>query len=151
MAIQIFKTQVRESAAQRLARWMLSGMMIFAGTSHLTFARRAFRAQVPEFVPEMLPLTVDQVVVWSGLVEVAMGASLVLLPRQKKVVGVVLGTFFVAIVPGNVAQWKHHRDAFGLNTDARRLWRLSAQPLLVAWALWSTGALDQANKRRLQA
>ena len=52
MAIGIWKAQPGESGAQRLARWVLGGTMVVAGLSHLTFARRAFRAQVPEFVPK---------------------------------------------------------------------------------------------------
>ena len=142
MGIDIWKAQPGESVAQRVGRWVLGGTMVFAGTSHLTFARRAFRAQVPKFVPELVPLTVDQVVVWSGVVEMAMGASLLLLPRQRKVLGWVLGSFYVAILPGNVAQWTHHRNAFGLNTDAKRLARLFGQPALVAVALWATGATE---------
>lgn len=151
MPIQVFKAQPGETFAQRIARWTLGGVLIFSGISHLTFARRAFRTQVPEFLPELLPITVDQVVVWSGLVEIAFGALLILLPRQRKAIGLILGTFFVAILPGNVAQWKHHRSAFGLNTDAKRLSRLLGQPALVAWALWSTGALEKTSKHRLQS
>jgi hypothetical protein len=33
-----------------------------------------------------------------------------------------------------------HTDAFGLDSDRARAIRLVFQPLLVAWALWSTGA-----------
>ncbi len=151
MTVQIFKAQPRETFLQKLARWTLGGTLILSGISHLTFARRAFRAQVPQFLPQVLPLTVDQVVVWSGLVEIALGASLILLPRQRKVLGLVLGTFFVAVLPGNVAQWKYQRSAFGLNTDAKRLLRLFGQPPLVGWALWSTGALDTRIGRRLRS
>ena len=149
MPIQVFNAQPGETFAQRVARWTLGGVLISSGISHLTFARRAFRAQVPEFLPEMLPLTVDQVVVWSGVVEIALGASLILLSPHRKVLGFVLAAFFVAILPGNVAQWKHHRSAFGLNTDTRRFMRLLGQPALVIWALWTTGALDTTSKRRL--
>lgn len=148
MAIQIFKAQANESTAQRLGRWLLGTTMVFAGISHLTFARRAFRAQVPKFVPDLLPVTVDQVVVWSGVTEITMGAALVLLPRQKKVIGRTLGAFYLAILPGNIAQWKHHRSAFGLDTDQKRFWRLFAQPLPIVLALWSTGALDRLRQRR---
>jgi hypothetical protein len=35
----------------RLARTALGSLLVFAGISHLTFARRAFRAQVPDWVP----------------------------------------------------------------------------------------------------
>jgi hypothetical protein len=44
------------------------------------------------------------------------------------------------IVPGNIAQFVEGTDAFGLDTDAKRLARLFFQPVLVWWALWATGA-----------
>jgi uncharacterized membrane protein len=50
----------------------------------------------------------------------------------------VTALFFVAVFPGNVSQFVHQRDAFGLNTDGRRFARLFFQPLLVYWALKST-------------
>ena len=84
----------------------------------------------------------SKVVVWSGLVEMAAGASLLLFPRQRKALGWALAGLYVAIFPGNLAQWKHNRDAFGLDTDEKRFARLFGQPVLVAWALWSTGALN---------
>jgi uncharacterized membrane protein len=56
-------------AAQRA----LGGMLVFAGISHLTFARRDFRAQVPDWVP----LGKDGTVLASGVAEIALGASLV--------------------------------------------------------------------------
>ena len=49
-----------------------------------------------------------------------------------------VAAFFVAIFPGNVAQYLNHADAFGLDTDTKRFVRLFFQPVLVAWALWST-------------
>lgn len=39
--------------------------------------------------------------------------------------------------------------AFGLNTDRSRLIRLAFQPLLVLWALWSTGALAKVESEEL--
>jgi hypothetical protein len=33
-----------------------------------------------------------------------------------------------------------HTDAFGLDTDGKRAFRLVFQPLLVLLSLWSTGA-----------
>jgi uncharacterized membrane protein len=149
MGMEIVKAQPGESRAQRIGRWMLGGTMVFAGISHLTFARRAFRAQVPKFVPKLSGLSVDQVVVWSGVVEIAMGLSLILLPKQRRAVGWALGTMFVAIFPGNLAQWYHNRDAFGLDTDGKRLARLFGQPVLVGWTLWSTGALRMQQQRHL--
>ncbi|WP_368410584.1 hypothetical protein [Kocuria sp.] len=118
-------------------RTVLGGFLAFAGVSHLTLARNEFQAQVPDFVP----LDVDTTVVASGVVEILLGAALVFARSRRGTVGLVAAGFFVAVFPGNLAQWIHHRDGFGLDTDTRRLVRLFFQPVLIAAALWSTGAL----------
>ena len=118
-----------------IARIALGAFMVLAGIGHLTFARAEFQAQVPEFIP----LSPDLTVLISGAVEIALGVSLILARKRRAVVGVILAAFFVVIFPGNIAQWIHHRDAFGLNSDQARLVRLFFQPVLIAWALWSTG------------
>jgi hypothetical protein len=117
--------------------------MVFAGIGHLTFARQEFRAQVPNIVP----LPPDVTVLVSGVVEIALGAALLLLSNRRALVGLLLAGFFVAVFPGNIAQWVHHRDAFGLNSDRARLVRLFFQPVLIAWALWSTGAWRALGRR----
>lgn len=50
--------------------------------------------------------------------------------------------------PGNVSQYVTHTDAFGLDSDRARAVRLVFQPLLVAWALWSTGAWTAWREQR---
>ena len=132
-----------ETTAQRLGRIALGSFMAFAGISHMTFARREFRAQVPDW----LPVSPDVTVLASGVVEIALGASMILVTKQRAVVGLLLAAFFVAIFPGNIAQWLGHRDAFGLNSDRARLVRLFFQPVLIGWALWSTGAWRMLNRR----
>ncbi len=127
-----------------LARLLLGGFLAFAGISHLTFARDEFGAQVPNSIP----LDEDFVVVASGIVEIALGAALMALPRHRKIVGLVVAAFFVAVFPGNIAQYVNHADAFGLDTDQKRLVRLFFQPVLVIWALWSTDALQIFSARR---
>ena len=122
------------STARTIGRILLGGGLVFAGVSHLTFARRDFRAQVPDFVP----LPVDTTVVASGVVEISLGAALVLARRRRSLVGLVAAAFFIAVFPGNVAQYVHKRDAFALDTDAKRFARLFFQPPLVALAWWST-------------
>lgn len=111
-------------------------MLVTAGASHLTFARKPFRAQVPSWVP----LDPDAVVLQSGVVEIALGAALLGWPRKKVLLGRIASAFFVAVFPGNIAQYRYRRNAFGLNTDRKRFARLFFQPVLVAWALWSTQA-----------
>lgn len=124
---------------QTVARVALGLFMTFAGVGHLTFARDDFQAQVPD----SLPLDKDAVVLASGVVEIGFGLSLLLLPRRQGQVGRLLAAFFIAVFPGNIAQYLGHRDAFGLDTDQKRFIRLFFQPLLVWLALWSTGNFNR--------
>ncbi len=126
-----------------LARLILGAFLVFAGVSHLSFARTAFYAQVPPW----LPLNTDFVVVASGVVEIVLGAALVLLARRQVPVGWVVATFFVLVFPGNISQFVTHANAFGLDSDLARGIRLLFQPLLVIWALWCTGAWRAFRKR----
>lgn len=122
---------------------MLGATLLLTGTGHLTFLRKDFQAQVPRW----LPLPVDLVVVLSGLVELALGGALITLPRKRTTIGWIVAAFFVAIFPGNLSQYANHIDAFGLNTDQARGFRLLFQPVLVVWALWSTGAWPKIRGR----
>ena len=79
-------------------------------------------------------------VVASGVVEIMLGAALVVLPRSRGAIGWILAAFFVAVFTGNVEQWAKQRDGFGLDTDEKRFVRLFFQPVLVCWAIWSTRA-----------
>jgi uncharacterized membrane protein len=122
-------------SVRTIARYGLAGILIFAGIGHMTFARTSFQAQVPGWVPG----NVDTIVLLSGAVEIGLGAALISI--RTKWIGWVAGAFFIAVFPGNIAQFLDHRDAFGLDTDTRRLVRLFFQPILVAWAVWSTSNL----------
>jgi uncharacterized membrane protein len=117
-----------------LARVLLGLALMFAGTGHLTFARQEFQNQVPSWVPA----DPDVVVIASGLVEIALGFGLIFLPKLQKQFGMAAALFFLAVFPGNIAQYLNHADAFGLNSDEARAIRLLFQPLLMIWALWST-------------
>lgn len=126
------------------ARWLLGAVLTFAGVGHFTFARQSFVAQVPQW----LPLPVDVVVVASGVVEILLGLSLILLARYRVAVGWIVAAFFVAVFPGNLEQFVRGTDAFGLDSDIARAVRLVFQPVLVLWALWSTGAWRAWRSRR---
>lgn len=115
------------------ARILLGSTLVLAGISHLTFARKDFKAQVPNWVP----LKKDDTVLYSGYAEVALGSALILSPKKyRPTAGKIAAAFFAAVFPGNLAQYYHHRDAFGLNTDEKRFARLFFQPVLIAWALY---------------
>ncbi|KHL10719.1 UNVERIFIED_CONTAM: membrane protein [Mumia flava] len=124
------------STPRTIGRIALGSFLLFAGISHLTFAREEFLAQVPDWVP----LDGDTVVVASGFVEVGLGGALIGLPGRRVAVGWLTAAFFVAIFPGNISQYVTQTDAFGLDSDRARLVRLFFQPLLVLWALWATAA-----------
>jgi uncharacterized membrane protein len=121
---------------KHIARTLLGAALAYAGITHLTTNRTEFLAQVPTW----LPLNADFVVIASGVVEILLGISLILLIKYQIQIGWITAAFFVAIFPGNISQYVNGIDAFGLDTDQARLTRLFFQPLLVLWVLWSTGA-----------
>jgi uncharacterized membrane protein len=133
----------RAESSRTIARWALGGVLLVAGAGHLTAQREEFRAQVPGW----FPVDEDVVVVVSGVAELMLGAALILVRRQRVAVGLVVAGFFVAVYPGNIAQWRDGTDAFGLDSDTKRFVRLLFQPLLVLWALWSTGATTWLARR----
>ena len=117
------------------ARILLGAGLIVAGIGHLTFSRKEFQAQVPDWVP----LKKDDTVVYSGLVEIALGTALVVTPKKyRSTVGLLAASLFVGVFPGNVSQYVYKRDGFGLDTDRKRMTRLFFQPVLVLWAWGST-------------
>ncbi len=129
---------MNEQIIKNIARIALGSNLLFAGVSHLTFARKAFKAQVPDWVP----LPKDTTVVYSGIAEIALGSALVLTDEERqKAVGKVAAAFFTAVFPGNVSQYVHGRNAFGLDTNRKRFIRLFFQPVLIYWALKSTDNL----------
>lgn len=121
---------------KNIIRVLLGAFMILAAVGHLTFQRQEFQAQVPDWIP----MSKDLVVILSGIVELAFGIAMIFWKRQRANVGIALAIFYVLIFPGNIAQYLNHTDAFGLDTDNKRLIRLFFQPVLIVWALWSTGA-----------
>lgn len=123
------------SLLRKATQILLGATLLYTGTLHLTTRRVEFQAQVPTW----LPLSPDFVVIASGIVELALGIALISLRRRREV-GIATALFFIAIFPGNINQYVNGIDAFGLNTDLARLIRLFFQPLLVIWALWSSGA-----------
>ena len=128
--------------AQRIPQIILGIALAYAGITHLTTKREEFQAQVPTILKSIA----DFVVLASGVVEIVLGLSLIFLWRDRVQVGWIVAAFFVAVFPGNISQYLNHVDAFGLDSDRARFIRLFFQPLLVIWALWSTGAWSSRHK-----
>ena len=129
-----------------LAQIALGAFLLSAGISHLGSNRTEFLAQVPTW----LPLDADFVVVASGLVEITLGVLLIttvlIFKKYRRQIGLITAIFFILIFPGNINQYVNQIDAFGLDTDTKRLIRLFFQPLLVIWALWSTNVIRLTKK-----
>jgi len=127
----------------RLPQMLLGLALAYAGVGHLTTSRQEFQAQVPTLLKDYA----DFVVLASGVVEIALGVGLIALWRYRVQLGWLVAAFFVAIFWGNISQYVNGVDAFGLNSDRARLIRLFFQPLLVVWALGSTGAWSAWRSR----
>lgn len=128
---------MKTSILQKGMKWLLGALMVLAAIGHFTFQRGEFQAQVPNWIP----LSKDLVVLLSGVVEITLGLSMLFWAKKQVQVGIALAIFYLLIFPGNIAQYMNGTNAFGLDTDAARLTRLFFQPVLLFWALWSTGAL----------
>ncbi|QES88916.1 DoxX family protein [Rhizosphaericola mali] len=123
------------STTKILGRLALGSFLVTAGIAHLTFKRKEFKAQVPNWIP----LDKDDTVVYSGYAEIALGTGLLMAPKKHRVtMGKITGLFFAAVFPGNIAQYVNKKNSFGLDTDEKRLARLFFQPFLIWWALEST-------------
>ena len=132
---------------KRFPQVVLGLALIFTGVSHLTTRRLEFQAQVPNQLKEVA----NFVVLASGFVEIALGVGLVVLWRYREAIGWLTAIFFVAIFWGNISQFVNGTDAFGLDTDMQRFVRLLFQPVLVMWALFSTGAWGSWRKKPVVA
>ncbi|WP_316813699.1 DoxX family membrane protein [Pedobacter heparinus] len=131
------------STIQNLTRIILGLFMILAGIGHLSIQRQEFQSQVPDWIS----LNKDLVVILSGMIEILLGVAMIFWRKQRIKIGITLAIFYVLVFPGNIAQYTEHRDAFGLDTDTKRLIRLFFQPVLIFLALWSTGALKQLIRK----
>lgn len=129
---------------RKASQVLLGAALIYAGISHLTTNRFEFQAQVPALFASQA----DFVVLASGVVEIMLGLALVFLWRYRAQIGLATAIFFIAVLPGNISQYLNGVDAFGLDSDRARAIRLLFQPLLVAWALWSTGAWTYVKQMR---
>ena len=126
------------------AQILLGAALAYAGIKHLTSSRLEFQAQVPT----ILKSQADFIVLASGVVEISLGLGLITLWKYRVQIGALTAAFFTAVFWGNISQYLNHTDAFGLNSDTSRFIRLLFQPLLVLWALWSSGALSKWRQSR---
>ena len=136
----------KTSIIQNILRILLGAFMLYAGIGHLTFLRLEFQAQVPTWITTDESF-MDFIVLASGVVEIIFGLLMIVGGKLKLKTGIALAVFFFLIFPGNINQYVNQIDSFGLNTDKQRLIRLIFQPILIIWALWSTGAIKYLTRK----
>ena len=141
--------EVRTTTLQNVFRVILGIAMLYIGIGHFTFSRIEFQAQVPTWLTSEENL-IDFVILASGIVEIILGALMIWGGKLKVKTGIALAIFYILIFPGNINQYINGIDAFNLNTDTKRFVRLLFQPLLLLWALWSTGGLRLKKNTNLK-
>ncbi len=125
--------------ARTVSRVLIGAALIFAGLSHLLWARTSFQAQVPAWVP----LDPDFVVVASGFVELALGIMLIVLPRYRVTIGWLVAGYFVAVFPGNISQFMTGTDSFGSISESPEYGQSwgDGSPFVIAYDDYTTGVL----------
>ncbi|MBD3747710.1 hypothetical protein CPA46_05730 [Sphingopyxis terrae subsp. ummariensis] len=114
----------------------------YAGYRHLA-TPAPFVAITPPWVPQPA-----LVVAATGIAELA-GALGLLIPATRKAAGWGLALYALCVWPANF----HHAFAHvAIGGQTLGWWyhgpRLAAQPLIIWWALWASGAIDWPFKRK---
>ena len=121
---------------RNVMRWMMAGFYVSAGAFHL-----AMPGKLVPIVPDWVPFPVQTVLV-TGVFEMAGGLAL-LSARMRRLAGVMLALYAVCVFPANI---KHAIEGIELPPVPSSWWyhgpRLAMQPVLVWWALFSSGTID---------
>jgi uncharacterized membrane protein len=125
-----------ERRARRIARWLLALAYLAAGILHLR-SPGGFVAITPDWVPWP-----ERVVALTGLAEIA-GAAGLMIPRLRMAAGLGLALYALCVWPANI---NHAVNDIAIGGAHLGWWyhgpRLAAQPLIIWWALWASGATD---------
>ena len=121
---------------RRAMLWVTVAFYAAAGAVHLA-SPDAFLPIVPDWVPRP-----RDVVLATGACELA-GAAGLLVPRTRRLAGVMLALYAVCVFPANIKHAVEHVDVPQLPGS---WWyhgpRLLAQPVIVWWALFCAGVID---------
>ncbi|GGJ65355.1 hypothetical protein CDQ92_17630 [Sphingopyxis bauzanensis] len=121
---------------QTVLRWLLALAYGYAGYLHLV-RPAAFLAITPPWVTQP-----ELVVAATGVAEL-LGAIGLLIPATRKVAGWGLALYALCVWPANI----HHAFAnIAIGGETLSWWyhgpRLALQPVIIWWALWSSGAVE---------
>ena len=125
------------------ARVGLAIGMAFAGTAHLAMPE-PFLQHLPPWTP-----AAEAIIFGTGVIEVGLGAALLLGQPWRQRAGLALSAYLVAVFPGNVYVAVADVDVDGQPGGWYPWVRLPLQALFIVWALWSTRRPADADGRRL--
>jgi uncharacterized membrane protein len=132
---------IRFSRARMIMRGIMAMLYLVAGVTHFALTDK-FVLIVPDWVP--FP---REVILFTGACEIA-GAVALLIPRLRRMAGVMLALYAVCVFPANI---KHAVDGIQLPPMSDSWWyhgpRLAFQPVLVWWALFCADVSDWPWRR----
>lgn len=123
-------------------RYALAGAMAVAGITHL-LDPTPFVQHLPVWVPAR-----ELLVVISGIAEIALGAALLTPPPFRRMAGLALAAYLVAVFPANVYVAVAGVEVDGQPGGLYPWLRLPLQVLFVWLAVWTTRAGTSARGRR---
>ena len=122
----------RRLSMRRAALVGMAVAMAFAGISHLLMPT-PFVQHLPTWVPMR-----EELVFVTGFVEIALGAALLLRQPLRRLAGLALAGYLVAVFPSNIYVAIAGVDVDGQPGGAYAWLRLPLQVLFIAWVLWSS-------------
>lgn len=121
-------------------RFALVGALLFFGGDHLLTPER-YLPMVQGLVPWP-----SFIVAFTGICEIA-GALGLLIPRLRRLAGIMLAIYFIAVFPANIRNAVQGLGVAGLPDAQWYYWlRLGFQPIAVWWALFCTGMTTWPGK-----
>ena len=118
-------------------RWLLAAIYLTAGIIHLR-SPGGFLQITPGWVP--FP---REVVLFTGLCEIAGSLALALIPTLRRAAGMGLALYAVCVFPANI---NHALNDIAVGGTDLSWWyhgpRLAFQPVFVWWALWVGNVIE---------
>jgi uncharacterized membrane protein len=124
------------------ARIGLAIAMAVAGVAHLAMPV-PFLQHLPPWTP-----AAEAIIFVTGLIEIALGAALLLPHPWRRRAGVALAVYLLAVFPGNVYVAVADVDVDGQPGGWYAWLRLPLQALFIAWTVWSSRQAPGGAGRR---
>ena len=131
-----------EGSARTIARVVLATAFFAAGALHLV-APGGFIAITPTWVP-----FASEVIAITGICEI-LGALALLVPRLRRVAGIMLALYALCVFPANIKQAVDGVAIGGVVLGpGYHVPRLLFQPVIIWWALWAGAVIDWPMRRQ---